>query len=68
MEKREQIIELLNNCIIGESVSNTADAILLLFSVSNRKIQQTYDCGYEDGYQDGAVGRDKRKDLGIYDC
>lgn len=36
MEKREQIIELLNNCIIGESVSNTADAILLLFSVSGR--------------------------------
>ena len=34
MEKREQIIDLLNKCIIGESVANTADRILDLFSVS----------------------------------
>jgi hypothetical protein len=33
MEKREQIIDLLNKCIIGESVANTADRILDLFSV-----------------------------------
>jgi len=34
MEKREQIIDLLNKCIIGESVANTADRILDLFAVS----------------------------------
>lgn len=33
MEKREQIIDLLNKCIIGESVANTADRISDLFSV-----------------------------------
>ena len=46
----------------------TMNEALRLFAVSNRKIQQTYDSGYEDGYQDGSSGRDKRKDLGIYDC
>ena len=35
MEKREQLIELLNNCIVGESVSSTADKILFLFGVSS---------------------------------
>ena len=34
MKKREQIIDLLNKCIIGESVANTADVILALFGVS----------------------------------
>ena len=34
MTKREQIIDLLNKCIIGESVANTADKILALFDVS----------------------------------
>ena len=39
MTKREQIIELLNKCIIGESVANTADKILALFCVVGRSEQ-----------------------------
>lgn len=35
MTKREQIIDLLNKCIIGESVANTADKILALFDVGS---------------------------------
>ncbi len=29
-EHRKRVVELLNNCIVGESVSNTADQILLV--------------------------------------
>lgn len=39
MEKREQIIDLLNKCIIGESVANTADRILALFNVVGQSEQ-----------------------------
>ena len=56
MKKREQIIDLLNKCIIGESVANTADRILALFGVSNSVCScgslnygygfaKCYDCG-----------------------
>ena len=50
MEKREQIIDLLNKCIIGESVANTADRILDLFSVVGQSeqlkpIQKCYKSG-----------------------
>lgn len=39
MDKREQIIDLLNKCIIGESVANTTDRILALFSVVGQSEQ-----------------------------
>jgi hypothetical protein len=44
MGKREQVIELLNNCIVGESVSNTADKILVLFNVVGQSEQLVCDC------------------------
>lgn len=59
MEKREQIIDLLNKCIIGESVANTADRILALFNVVGQS-EQLGDCNFcnnkavkkdEDGFE-----------------
>lgn len=38
MTKREQIIDLLNKCIIGESVANTADKILALYDVIKNEV------------------------------
>lgn len=37
-ELREQLIELLNNCIIGESVSSTSNKILSLFGVDSKRV------------------------------
>ena len=58
MEKREQIIELLNKCIIGESVANTADAILALFAVSN-----SLDLRELERKLDEALGKETRETL-----
>ena len=58
MEKREQIIELLNKCIIGESVANTADAILALFGVSN-----SLDLRELERKLDEALGKETRETL-----
>lgn len=52
MEKREQIIDLLNKCIIGESVANTADRILDLFSVVGQSEQLKCHCTNAEKYYD----------------
>ena len=58
MEKREQIIDLLNKCIVGESVANTADAILALFGVSN-----SLDLRELERKLDEALGKETRETL-----
>ena len=58
MTKREQIIDLLNKCIIGESVANTADRILALFGVSN-----SLDLHELERKLDEALGKETRETL-----
>ena len=58
MTKREQIINLLNKCIIGESVANTADKILDLFCVSN-----SLDLRELERKLDEALGKETRETL-----
>ena len=58
MTKREQIIDLLNKCIIGESVANTADRILALFGVRN-----SLDLSEIEHKLDEALGKETRETL-----
>ena len=58
MTKRKQIIDLLNKCIIGESVANTADKILALFCVSN-----SLDLRELERKLDEALGKETRETL-----